>query len=240
MALRPEGELVKLKTPWAFRLTAFLINPLGKILEAIAEDRADDLMAFLRPNREDLAAWVEVALVEVGALVRTGIELGEAWRGRKRRAFWEAVVATFPHPHQHLVQKAAARAYEGRPPEAIWEEARTLLRRGNVARPPAAHLDEVLAGRGYRAERERAKELDHGALLAQEVLQGLLGRSIPQVDDDRRPLRPLPAAEKRKPSPPPLYPWGEGEICAKRRGFCLGPWPIGSTTWAWGSAPLEG
>lgn len=159
VALRPEGELVKLKTPWAFRLAAFLMDPLGKILEAIAEDRADDLMAFLRRGREDLAAWVEVALAEVGALVRAGMELGEAWRGRERRAFWEAVVATFPHPHQHLAQKAAARAYEGRPPEAIWEEARALLRRGNVAKALASHLEEVLAGRGYRAVRERAKEL---------------------------------------------------------------------------------
>lgn len=159
VALRPEGELVKLKTPWAFRLTAFLMDPLGEILEAIAEDRADDLMAFLRPNREDLAAWVEVASAEVGALARAGMELGEAWRSGERRAFWEAVVATFPHPHQHLARKAAARAYEGRPPEAIWEEARALLRRGNVAKALASHLEEVLAGRGYRAARERAKEL---------------------------------------------------------------------------------
>ncbi|MFX5084973.1 hypothetical protein ABTC40_20240, partial [Acinetobacter baumannii] len=71
------------------------------------------------------------------------VSLGEEWRGRERKAFWERVSATFRRPHEVLAQRASVMAYEGRPPETIWEEVRSMLARRNTVERFAAWMEEA-------------------------------------------------------------------------------------------------
>lgn len=162
VALLEGGELVKLKTPWAFWVAALLMDFARTVLEAIADDRADDLGALLKDTRPDLHALVEAVAEEVGRQVRGGAALGEAWRGKPRKDFWAEVQRAFPEAHEVLAQRAAVLAYEGSSPEEIWLDARQALRR----RPTQERLEGWL-------------QKTHGAALAglrnREVLAELRG-----------------------------------------------------------------
>lgn len=143
VALTQDGELVKLKTLWAFWVAGLLMDPAGTVLRAVAEGREDDLLGLLAGTREDLGNLVAHAVAEVQRQVREGVSLGEEWRGRERKAFWERVIATFYRPHEVLAQRASVMAYEGRPLEAIWEEIRSMLARGNTVERFAAWMEEA-------------------------------------------------------------------------------------------------
>lgn len=155
VALTGEGEMVKLKTPWAFWVAALLMEPTKTLLKALAEERLDDLLALLAGTREDLRQVALGVAEEVGRQVREGAALGEAWRGKERRAFWEAVQGRFSRPHEILAQRAAVMAYEGRPLEAVWAEVRGLLGRKPTWERFASWLEEA---HGEALRKARPKE----------------------------------------------------------------------------------
>ncbi len=126
--LPEEGEFVKFKTGWAFRVADFLLRPEARLLEAYASQSIDDLLAALA-GREDLQGAVLQAMSFLSGLLGEATGVGKALRALPRKEVWLRVQeeAKRWEGFEGAFARTAMRAYEGRDPRP---EYLTELRKG--------------------------------------------------------------------------------------------------------------
>ncbi len=126
--LPEEGEFVKFKTGWAFRVAGFLLRPEVRLVEAYASQSIDDLLAALA-GREDLQGAVLQAMSFLSGLLGEATGVGKALQALPRKEAWLRVQeeAKRWEGFEGAFARAAMGAYEGRDPRP---EYLTELRKG--------------------------------------------------------------------------------------------------------------
>ncbi len=115
--LPEEGEFVKFKTGWAFRVADFLLRPEARLMEAYANQSIDDLLAALA-GREDLQGAALQAVFLLSRLLGEATGVGKALRSLPRKEAWLRVQeeAKRWEGFEGAFARAAMGAYEGRDP----------------------------------------------------------------------------------------------------------------------------
>jgi hypothetical protein len=115
--LPEEGEFVKFKTGWAFRVADFLLRPEARLLEAYASQSMDDLLAALA-EREDLQGAALQAVFLLSRLLGEATGVGKALKGLPRKEAWLRVQEEAKRwgGFEGAFARTAMVAYEGRDP----------------------------------------------------------------------------------------------------------------------------
>lgn len=127
-----EGDFLKLKTAWALGFTRLRWERgrlLASFLEALLEDRLDDLMAALSGEpglRGEVLQWEQRLLGLLDQAVALAGEVG-AWPRKEAYAHLENTLAN--HPHKGFLLRMAMAAYEGGR-ERAWRALKGWLRQG--------------------------------------------------------------------------------------------------------------
>lgn len=128
------GDFLKLKTPLAFWVSGFMMKPVETLLNAISDDRIDDLLSYLHEARKDLYEMAEAMEAEIRLQFQEGFRFGESSRSLDRKSFWTALQQEFPRAHQVVAKEASLKAYEGRDQASIWDHIRSILRKPSTQR----------------------------------------------------------------------------------------------------------
>ncbi len=115
--LPEEGEFVKFKTGWAFRVADFLLRPELRLVEAYANQSIDDLLAALA-GREDLQRAVLQAISFLSRLFGEATGVGRTLQHLPRKEAWLRVQEEAKRwkDFEGVFARVAMRAYEGRDP----------------------------------------------------------------------------------------------------------------------------
>jgi hypothetical protein len=115
--LPEEGEFVKFKTGWAFRVADFLLRPEERFLKAYTDGSLDDLLAALA-WREDLQGAALQAMLFLSRLLGEATGVGRALKGLPRKEAWLRAQeeAKRWEGFEGAFARAAMQAYEGRDP----------------------------------------------------------------------------------------------------------------------------